>query len=306
MTAPRTSEQRARFVRSAAAELDIAPELAEGLLFLSESARQHARTGRTGADAVQQLLDRLLDDDLSRHGWWIADPGDTALWQLLSRTARPPRDVGPAVLLAAAAARGDEIDRALDVLAEVIRPGEFRRSAIELAADLADDAGQAVLAWSYVVRLGLGGHDAEWGALRCVLGCTQRGPCDRSRLAGAAHARWLRQRIARWARHPWSGSDEPHEGAEAGYLAARRSVVPAGERELLERWAGTPWTTVTVHETAPWQAVLSGPDGRRRTAGWESAAPPDAVPGAVLGCRLLPTLVPGEDLVVRSTLPPPW
>lgn len=306
MTAPRTPEQRARFVRSAAAELDIAPELAEQLLFLSESARAHARTGRISESAVRDLLDCLLDDDVCRHGWWVADSGDAALWRLLSTTARPPQDVGPAVLHAAALARDGEIDEALDVLAGVIRPGEFRRSAIELAADLADDSGQAVLAWSYVVRLGLAGRDAEWGALRCVLGCTPQGPCDRSQLAGAAHARWLRQRIARWARCPWSGAAEPYDGVEAGYLAARRSVLPTGERDLLERWVDTPWTAVTIRETDRWQCVVTGADGRRRTSGWEGTAPVDAVLGAVLRCRVLPTLVPAEHLVVRSTLPPPW
>lgn len=306
MTAPRTPEQRARFVRSAASELDVAPELAERLLVLSEAARRHARTGRTDPGTARELLDCLLDDDVCRHGWWVVEPGGDAFWRLLSGTAPPPRDVGPAVLVALAAARADEIDRALEVLAGVIRPGEFRRSAIELAADLAEDAGRAVLAWSYVLRLGLAGQDAGWSALRCVLRCSAQGPCDRSQLGGAVHARWLRQRIARWARRPWSGTAEPHDDAEAGYLAARRAVLPAGERELLARWVDTPATVVTVQQTDRWQAVLTASDGRVRAAGWESAAPADAVPGAVLRCRLLPTLVPAEHLIVRSTLPPPW
>ena len=305
MTAPRTPEQRARFVRSVASELDVAPELAERLLLLSESSRRHARNGRTEPTRIRQLLDHLLDDDLCRHAWCAVDPGDTGLWRQLLDAARPPRDVGPAVLLAFAAARADAVDEALDVLAGVLRPGEFRRSAIELAADLAEDAGQAVLAWSYALRLGESGRNGRWDALRCVLGCAPHGPCERSRLAGAAHARWLRHRIARWARRPWSGTVEPAD-AVAGYLAARRSVVPAGERELLERWVAAPSAEVTVLATDHWQAVLSGPDGARHTAGWESAAPPDAVPGATLTCRLLPTLVPGEFLAVRATLPPPW
>lgn len=306
MTTPRTPEQRARFVRFAASELDVAPELAERLLFLSESSRSHDRTGGTEVGTVRLLLDCLRDDDVCRHAWWVTEAGGTALWRSLSTAARPPDDVGPATVWAFAAARADALDEALDVLARVIRPGEFRRSAIELAADLAEDAGQAVLAWSYVLRLGLAGRDAEWSALRCVLGCTPQGPCERSRLAGVVHARWLRHRIARWARRPWSGTVEPHDDAVPGYLAARRSVVPAGERDLLERWVDAPVVPVTVSRTDRWQALVVGADGLRRTVGWENAAPPDAVPGATLSCRLLPTLVPTEHLAVRSTLPPPW
>lgn len=307
MTAPRTPEQRARFVRSVASELDVAPELAERLLFLSEASRRHVRSGgRTEPGTVRRLLDCLLDDEVCRHAWCVVEPGDTGLWRQLLAVARPPRDVGPAMLLAFAAARGDAVDEALDVLAGVIRPAEFRRSAIELAADLAEDAGQAALAWSYVVRLGVGGRDADRDALRCVLGCSPQGPCDRAQLAGAAHARWLRHRIARWVRRPWSGTAEPYDAVEAGYLAARRFVVPAGERELLGRWVDVSPEDVTVLETSRWRAILNGPDGLRRTAGWESAAPPDAAPGATLRCRLLPTLVPGEHLAVRATLPPPW
>lgn len=307
MTAPRTPEQRARFVRSAASDLDIAPELAERLLLLSESARSHARAGgRTDARTVRALLDCLLDDDVCRHAWRVAAVEDDGLWWSLRQVARPPRDVGPAVLLAVALACGGAAGQALEVITEVIRPGDFRRSAIEVAADLAEDAGRPDLAWAQVVRLGLADQNEGWSALRCVVGCSGRGQCARSRLAGVTHARWLRQRIARWARRPWSGGDGEVPQPAAGYLAARRSVLPPGERQLLERWAQVRPGSVTVLDSGRWEAVVAAGDGVRRVAGWESGAPPAAVAGAELACWLLPTLVPDEHLLVRSTLPPPW
>lgn len=307
MTAPRTPEQRARFVRSAASDLDIAPELAERLLLLSEAARSHARAGgRTDARTVRALLDCLLDDDVCRHAWRVAAVEDDWLWRSLRKVARPPRDVGPAVLLAVALACGGAAGQALEVITDVVRTGEFRRSAIELAADLAEDAGRPDLAWSQVVRLGLADQDEGWSALRCVVGCSGRGQCARSRLAGVTHARWLRQRIARWARRPWSGSAGEVPEPDAGYLAARRSILPLGERQLLERWAQVRPGAVTVLNTGRWEAVVSVRDGVRRVAGWESRPPPTAVAGSELTCWLLPTLVPDEHLLVRSTLPPPW
>lgn len=307
MTAPRTPEQRARFVRSAASDLDIAPELAERLLLLSESARSHARAGgRTDARTVRALLDCLLDDDVCRHAWRVAVVEDDGLWRSLRRVARPPLDVGPAVLHAVALAGGGAAGQALEVITEVVRAGEFRRSAIEVAADLAEDAGRPDLAWAQVVRLGLTDQYEGWSALRCVVGCSGRGQCARSRLAGVTHARWLRQRIARWARRPWSGGDGEVPQPAPGYLAARLSVLPPGERQLLERWAKVRPESVTVLDSGRWEAVVAAGDGVRRLAGWESGAPPTAVAGAELACWLLPTLVPGEHLLVRSTLPPAW
>ena len=140
MSMTRSPEQRARFVRAAATDLDTAPELAARLLFLSETARQHAGSGARPSDsAVRALLDCLLDDEVCRHGWWVADEGE-ALWRLLIRLARPPRDVGPAVLLAMALARRDAVDEALGVLLGAMRAGEFRRPAVECAAELAETA----------------------------------------------------------------------------------------------------------------------------------------------------------------------
>lgn len=305
MTAPRTPEQRASFVRSVASDLDVAPELAERLLFLSEAARGHVR-GAIGSDTVRALLDCLLDDDVCRYGWRVVEDGGTGLWRLLLSAARPPRDVGPAVLLAYGLARAGAAGEASNVLGGVLRAGEFRRTALEVAADLAEDAGRAALAWSRVVRLGLADQAAEWDALRCVLGCSRRGPCDRARLPGVVHARWLRRRVLRWARRPWSAPAGPQDAGPAGYLAARRSVLPAAEQELLRRWTRTPPSTVTLGETSIWYAVVDGPDRRGHSAGWDSGAPPDAAPGVAVWCLPLPTLVPDQLLLAGTTPGPVW
>jgi hypothetical protein len=321
MTAPRTPEQRARFVRVTASDLDIAPELAERLLLLSESAREHARQGQLDGGAVRQLLDCLLDEDVCRHAWRVAATDGEALWRMLARSATPPRDVGPAVLLAVGLARRGAADEALQVLSDVVRRGEFRRTAIEMLAELAEDAGQPVLAWTQVDRLGLAEPDREWGALRCILGCSSRRECERSRLAGAMHARWLRMRLSRWSRRPWSGGDLDTvgcrtEGREAGtegwrsvvlrYVAARTAVLPDGERQLLERWAQVQRMRVTVMKTSPWEGVVLDQAGDCRLVGWESTASADLPVGSEFGCWVLPTLVPAEHLLVRWMVPTRW
>ncbi len=84
----RSPEQRARFVRVAASDLDVAPELAERLLFLSESARDHARDGSVDDGTVSELLDSLLDDELCQHAWWVAGAEGEDLWRFLLRSAR--------------------------------------------------------------------------------------------------------------------------------------------------------------------------------------------------------------------------
>jgi hypothetical protein len=321
MTAPRTPEQRARFVRVTASDLDIAPELAERLLLLSESAREHARDGGLADGTVRGLLDWLLDEELCRHAWRVAAAEGEALWRALLRSAAPPRDVGPAVLLAVGLARRGAADEAVTVLTDAVRPGEFRRTAIEMLAELAEDAGEPLLAWTYVDRLGLAEPDREWGALRCVLGCSSRRPCERSRLAGVMHARWIRARLSRWSRRPWSGGDlDPAEcpmahreggtddwrSAILRYVAARRAVLPDGERQLLERWAQVQRTTVTVLETSPWEGMVLDEAGDCRRVGWESAASSHLPVGSELTCWVLPTLVPAEHLLVRWMVPTPW
>jgi hypothetical protein len=320
MTAPRTPEQRARFVRVTASDLDVAPELAEQLLLLSESARAHSRSGGLDDGATHELLKMLADDELCRHAWRVAGSEGEALWRLLFRSASPPRDVGPALLLAVALGRRGAADEAMDVLTEVVRPGEFRRPAIEMLAELAEDAGQPALAWAQVTRLGLAEPDADWGTLRCVLGCSSRRQCERSRLAGVMHARWLRARLSRWSRRPWSGGyldpeigrgPEPGTPIEAwqaaigGYVAARGAVLPVGERELLERWSRVERARVTVMETTPWEGVVLDESGDCRLVGWETASSYLPV-GSELSCWVFPTLVPAEHLVVRWLVPAPW
>jgi hypothetical protein len=321
MTAPRTPEQRARFVRSAASDLDIAPELAEKLLFLSESARDHSRAGGIDDRRLRELLDWLLDDELCGNAWWVAAVEGEELWRLLLRSAIPPRDVGPAVLLGVALARRGAADEALEVVTGAVRAGEFRLSAIELLADLAEDAGQPSLAWTQVERLGLARPDGQWGALRCVLGCSRRRQCERSRLVGVMHARWLRGRLTRWSRRPWSGAEpepaeplptprdapsEPWRTAIRDYVAARKAVLPPGERELLERWAEASRSRVTVLETSSWEGVVLDEAGDCRVVGWESAASSYVPVGSELRCWVLPTLVPAEHLLVRWMVPTQW
>ena len=58
-----------------------------------------------------------------------------------------------AVLLAVALARRGAAEGALTILTEVVRPGEFRRCAVEMLAELAEDAGQPVFGLEQVVRL---------------------------------------------------------------------------------------------------------------------------------------------------------
>lgn len=317
----RSPEQRARFVRAAASDLDIAPELAERLLFLSESARVHTRDGGIDDGTVHELLSSLHDDELCRNAWWVAGVEGEGLWRLLLRSAPPPLDVGPAVLLGISLARRGAADEALDVVGSAMRAGEFRRSAIELMADLADDAGRPVLAWAQVERLGLAEPEAEWSALRCVLGCSQRRQCERSRLAGAMHARWLRERLSRWARRPWSGGApgsaepltpweergrEPWRAAIAHYVSLRRTVLPDGERQLLDQWAQARRGRVTVMETSSWEGVVLDEAGDCRVIGWETTASSFVPVGSELSCWLLPTLVPAEHLLVRWMVPTPW
>ncbi len=236
-------------------------------------------------------------------------------------SARPPLDVGPAVLLGVSLARRGAADEALEVVGAAARPGEFRRSAIELLADLAEDAGRPVLAWTQVERMGLAEPDAEWSALRCVLGCSHRRQCERSRLAGVMHARWLRERLSRWARRPWSGGalgpGEPlgwrggrgvelWRAAIVDYIAVRKTVLPTGERQLLEQWALAHRSRVTVLETSPWEGLVMDHAGDCRVIGWETTASSSVPVGSELSCWVLPTLVPAEHLLVRWMVPTPW
>ena len=319
MTAPRSPEQRARFIRVTASDLDIAPEMAERLLMLSEAAREQLRAGTLNDEKTRGLLDALLDDDLCRHAWRVAAGKGEVLWRSLLRSASPPRDVGPAVLLAVALARRGAADEAMDVLVDVVRPGEFRPASIEMLAELAEDAGQPLQAWTQVTRLGVAEPDREWGTLRCVLGCSSRRQCERSRLTGAAHARWLRARLSRWSRRPWSGGDpDPDSGATSGvrttdwrsaigaYIAARKAVLPVGERELLAQWSQVERARVTVMETSPWEGVVLDSSGDLTLVGWESSASSHLPVGSELSCWVLPTLVPSEHLLVRWMVPTPW
>jgi hypothetical protein len=322
VSAPRSPEQQLSFVRTTAADLDVAPELAHRLLALSEAAREHDSGLGLPARRIHALLAELLDDELCGHAWWVAATEGEPLWRVLLRRARPPRDAGPAVLLAVAlASRGAE-DEAFEVVRDVIRPREFRRSVIELGIDLAEDAGRGDLAWEWVSRLGRADPLAEWGALWCHVGCTANGTCPRSRLPGVVHARWLRRRIHRWFRRPWSGCASPAMGGSrrgvmaadkgsdpvaagaAAYLRHRRKLLPPGERHLLEQWSGAGRRVLRIVDAGPLEAVVDD-GGDPRLAGWEESAPPWVEVGEVTGW-LLPTLVPTEHLLVPAAVPSSW
>ena len=178
--------------------------------------------------------------------------------------------------------------------------------------------GRPDLAWAQVVRLGLAHPDQEWGTLRCVLGCSERRQCERSRLTGVTHARWLRRRASRWARRLWSGGrrspayrlvqpyvqgPQPWGAVIGGYLAGRRSSLPLGEQQLLEGWKQVRRTEVTVVRATRWEAVLGDADTGWR-AGWEAAS--SVAAGMRISCWLLPTLHPGEWLAARSIDVPAW
>ena len=79
-----------------------------------------------------------------------------------------------------------------------------------------------------------------------------------------------------------------------------------GERELLERWSTVEQAQVTVIETAPWEGVVLDGTGECRLVGWESSASSHQPVGSEFSCRVLPTLVPDEHLLVRWTVPTPW
>lgn len=325
MSSPRAPEQQARFVRSTAADLDVAPELAERLLMLSEAARRlEAHERQISAGEVRVLLGVLLDDELCRHAWWVAAVEGERLWRMLVERARPPLDVGPAVLLAVSLARRGAADEAFAVIRDAVRQREFRRAAIEVGIDLAEDAGRPDLAWDLVIKLGRPEPVTEWGALWCVVGCSDRGGCPRSRLVGAAHARWLRRRLHRWSRRPWSGCIPPRSAGEvereprlradvadplasaaAGYLHSRATLLPPGEAGLLRLWSRVRRRRLTVLEAGAFELLVDD-HGTRRLAGWDEMAPAGVTPAMAVDGWLLPTLVPAEDLLVCSATPPPW
>jgi hypothetical protein len=312
MSATRTADQRAAFVRSTAADLDVAPDLAERLLALSEAARARERTGPLDDRLRRRLLATLTDDELCRHVWWVAAAEGEPLWRELLDTAQPPHDVGPTVSLAVALAARGAPDEAFLLVHRLLRAGVLRRSVLELGIDLAEDAGQAGLAWSWAERLDAGTPEQRWADLRCAAG--RGGQASGCGPAGVAHARWLRRRIHRWARRSWSPlpdlppdpiedttapAADPVAAAAVAYLRGRRSLLPAGERDLLGLWARTARRYFSVVRVGRHDLVLDD-GGRRCLAGWEGDPPPTPT----VDGWLLPTLAAGHALFVSSSRPP--
>lgn len=311
MTLVRSVDQRAAFIRSAAADLDVAPKRAERLLALSEAARDRSRAGPIEPARRRWLLDVLADDELCRHAWWVAAAEGESLWWELLTDAEPPRDAGPAVLLAVALAARGAGDHAFELIRRVIATHAAQPSVLELGIDLAEDAGRADLAWSWVQRLDGGISDERWSDLRRAAGFDRAALRD----AGAmVHARWLRRRTDRWARRRWSPlpAPDPAEGTVAAdpvaaaaldYLEGRRSLLPIEDRDVLNLWARAARGHFSVVRAGRREVVLEGP-GRRHIAGWECPAVRKPEPGAVVDGWLLPTLAAGRSLFVASSRPP--
>lgn len=314
MPVPRTADQRAAFVRTTVAELDVAPDLAERLLALSEAGRAREISGHLDDVRRRWLLAELLDDELCRHAWWVAAAEGELLWRELLDSARPPHEAGPALLVAVALATRDASDAAFELIRHALRSCRQRRSLLELGVDLAEDAGSAELAWSWVTRLGVDEADGRWADLRLVAaGHRGRGA---GRSAGIVHARWLRRRADRWTRRSWSPlsgappdpaesriAADPVAAAAVDYLRGRSPLLPLVEKDLLRRWARTARRHFTVARLGQDRLVLED-SGRPRVVGWEGDAPSELARPAVVDGWLLPTLVAGEGLFVSCSRPP--
>jgi hypothetical protein len=299
-------------VRSAAADLDVAPDLAERLLELSEAARRRAHTGPLDRCRRKRLLDLLVDDELCRHGWWVAAVEGEALWWELLADAEPGRDAGAAMFLACALAARGAADHAFALVRQSLRVNAAKRSLLELGVDLAEDAGRARLAWCWAGRLDEAAA-GDWTDLRRV---AERGCSPSSGETATDHARWLRRRAHRWARRTWSpvcvASDpieraapaaDPVAAAALAYLRGRRSLLPPGEQALLAAWTRTARGCFGVTRAGHRQVVLDTGRGRQ-AVGWEGAVPGRVRPGAVVDGWLLPTLAGDRTLFVASSRPP--
>lgn len=337
MSAPRTPAQRAQFVDSAASELDVSPAAAHRLLELSEAARRHAvDPDWLDLSRSDVLLDQLQDDAFCEHARGVAADEGEQLWRQLFANAGPPRDVGPALLLAVALDARCAADEAYEVLSRAVRPSGVHRWAIELAVDLAEDGGDPVAAWRLLERLAVDGRHPRYWPLQCLVRCAVEGDCPSARLAGAARARWLWGRAKRWVRLPWAdmriGAEAGHmlvaEGGSLaeivrefgslrgpgpmgpglfGYLRSRWRRLPTDERELLLRWLRTRWGRFSVLEATPHELVLHDDAGGQHVAGTEEPSGGRTwEPGDLISGWLLPTAVIEEHLFVLNTAPAAW
>jgi hypothetical protein len=336
MSTPRTPAQRLHFVESAH-DHDVPAALAHRLLELSEAARAFAADRGSLTEASRsRLLAELRDDVVCEHARLVAAEEGEQLWRELLGGASPPDDVGPALLLAVSLEARCAADEARDVIDAVLRPGDYRRWALELGVDLAQDGGRPERAWELLGRLGVDRRIARYSTLRCVVFCTVEDGCAVARRPGIVRARWLWQRARDWVRCPWSelypSQDErqlllaeggplaelvrehrslpgigPMSQGLFGYLRRRWRLLPTGERDLVLRWLRTPWRRYSVVETRERELVLADAYGQSHVAGTEDVrADGTWSPGDMVSGWLLPTPVPEERLFVLNTAPAAW
>jgi hypothetical protein len=156
--------------------------------------------------------------------------------------------------------------------------GEFRPTAIEMLAELSEDAaspcwpGPTWCGWAWLSPIGTGERCAACWAARRVASATGPDWPERCTPDGCGHdcpaghggpgpaATSIRT-------GPAAPGRKDLELGDRRYVAARSACAPVGERELLERWSTVEQATVTVIETAPWEGVVL--DGRE-SAGWSA------------------------------------
>jgi len=336
MCQPRGPSQQASFLSAVIAELGVSSVQAHRLLGLSEAARRYEQEPTSlDSERAGELLAELEDDGLCAHARLIAAREGESLWRALLGLARPPQDVGPALLLAVALDARCAGDEACQVLRFVLRPTERRRWVVEFAAELAEDSGRPGDAWELLGGLGADNSGSRHSPLRCLVDCTPA-TCPSVRLPGAARARWLWRRSRRWVQRPWAdlrSSDEaglllvaeggpladvvrefgplrgcgPMSRGLFGYLRARWRLLPEAERILLLRWLRSAPGRYTVVEATPHELTLHDEAGTCYVAGTEEVlARASWEPGDRVAGWLLPTAVVGEHLFVLNTAPTAW
>jgi len=336
MSRPRIPAQRLRFAESARYH-DLPAALACRLLEMSEAARAFAADRGSLTEARRsRLLAALRDDAFCEHARLVAAEEGEQLWRELLGRATSPDDVGPALLLAVSLDARCAADEARDVIDAVLRPGDYRRWALEFGVDLAQDGGRPEWAWELLGRLGADRRIARYSTLHSVVFCTVEDECAAARRPGAVRARWLWQRARDWVRCPWSelypSEDErqlllaeggplaelvrehgslpgigPMSQGLFAYLRRRWRLLPADERELLLRWLRTQWRRYSVVEAREQELVLADAYGQCHVAGTEDVrADGTWRPGDMVSGWLLPTAVPEESLFVLNTAPAAW
>jgi hypothetical protein len=279
----------------------------------------------------RMLLAALRDDALCGQARATAAQRGERLWRELLSRAGPPDDVGPALMLAYSLDACGAAAEARHVVERVLRPGTYRRRALELAMELAQDAGDAARAWELLRLLGVDRRLPRYSTLRCLVSCTPDHGCAAAGRQGIVRSRWLWQRARDWVSAPSSdlrlGEAERQlllaegspladivraDGALLGigpmsqglfaYLRCRWRLLSETERGLVLRWLRTqrrPYSVAAVHEN---EMVLVDAYGRHHLAGTEHG-PVDSgwrLDDMVSGW-LLPTCAPDEHLLILDT-----